>query len=666
MGDATCGTDDRKEAAALALSEYMARGGDIEAVVAAGAIGALVALVHSGTSGAKAEAAKALERLAADDVVRERVVEAGALEVLLAAVRSSTKADEFVGYCAAGAVGALSGSAAVRYPLGADVYACVVALHSGPGVAAAEAVRTLRILVPYVEPGQVALADNTEAVIALLRTDAAAEAAEALQEMANYCREYDSLELDGAIAPLMDVLRFGAEPAREHAAGALHALADRYGPAVVRAGGIAALVACMRTGAQDGETFVRSAAAGALGLIAGGFEADVIAEGGVDVLVDLLQFDCESADLLRCMVACALRRLARHQLARRRIVEAGALPPLVAMLSHGPTAEEAADALAGLIAGDVGAAKSAVAAGAVPQLVALASTGRGMEPRKAAVTALGRLADCVDAAQGPLSGLVASLVEALNSDPQAVSVLRVLVKEGWTCAAMAVAAGAVPRLITLATCGPDGTRSEAGRLLGRLAASGPQHSEAGVTGGAVDVLSSMVQEGDAEEKLVGVATLADLAGDVDLASGALVKAVDALVKFLESGAQSEAAAAAFAMNNLMTSPSATSATSCYKMMFLEAGAVNALIAFLASGAGDALPDALWALGILLDKTPRAALNALKDAPLSVHAVLLVVEAALKSDCVTTAPAAECVLKGLAAGVWLLLEDGEGGDGFILL
>ena len=661
--DLVHGTDEQKEAAAAALHEYTAEPGNATAVVAAGAAGPLVALVRTGTALAQGEAASALAGLAESDSARERLVTEGALEALLGAVRGCAEDDDYVGYRAAAAVRALTRSAAVGRPLATAVCACVVALHSGPGAAAAEAARTLRILSSDVVGARAALAENMAALVPLLESgiaEAAAEAARAVHEMVWFCYEYD-LEFEGAVGPLVALLSCGADRERALAAGALGALANEYNPnqcraAVVAAGALAPLVACLRDGTQDDATFLRSAAAHALACLARGYEPAIGAAGGVDALVEALRFECGAADgpakLLHRAAVHALLRLAEHEPTKREIVEAGAIPPLVTLVDCDTKgAALPAAALARLMEGDASAAEMAGALGAVSPLATALRDGQSKEDREAAAKALAVLGEAGDAPPlfGLLVGIVGSLVDALDSDPQVMSALHVFAQQSEGYRTMIVAAGAVRRLVARATSGPEGTRAEAARLLGALCASEP-HCSVLVAEGAVDALSAMVQSGDAEQKQFALTALAGLAEHLQQATGALIRAMDALVALLESGSRCDKAAATSAILELLRNRS-----DC-KMMLLEAGAARQLMAFATYGAaGEALTDALWALSNLLAHNPRAALNALslKDLP----ALLKVLESALDSESATQRLAASNVHAILAAALLLLGDEG---------
>ena len=195
------------------------------------------------------------------------------------------------------------------------------------------------------------------------------------------------------------------------------------------------------------------------------------ASTGIAAVVRLCRDPAAAAD-----AADTLARLSRRTY-DNRIREAGAVPPLVALLSDGlgsnAAVRAAAGALGNLAYGDEASRVAMVEAGAVPLLVALLS---GVSESKAAWLAAGALANLAhenEANKAAIAeaGAIPLLVALLSGGPEseaagsAALALRNLTSDGEgeltvTEAANSTAiieAGAIPPLVALLSGGPEST-----------------------------------------------------------------------------------------------------------------------------------------------------------------------------------------------------------------
>lgn len=236
----------------------------------------------------------------------------------------------------------------------------------------------------------------------------------------------------GALPPLVGMLRASFSDFQEEAARALQSLAasEQGQHAVLAAGALPPLVENLSSGSAKG----KAAAAGTLGFLARHLpKAEV--KGFLPALVAMLSSGIEEVSFEAASAICKVAITCPN---RESVMEAGALPPLLHLLSNSSLKgrAQAADAL-GCLATEgydfeaTGAppprfAGSIADAGAVPGLVALLAGGIG---------------EC-SAGQG-LDPAISN-----NASTQAARTLSLLAIEGRTHEAL-VADGAIPALIML-------------------------------------------------------------------------------------------------------------------------------------------------------------------------------------------------------------------------
>ncbi|CAL1142550.1 unnamed protein product, partial [Cladocopium goreaui] len=338
------------------------------AIVAAGGIPPLIALVTSGSDSAKENAVYALANLAWNDENKAAIAAAGGIPPLVALITSGS--DSAKKY-AAGALANLTGNS-----------------QNEAAIAAAGGIPPLVALITR-------------------GSDSAKEhAARALRNLAVNDQNGAAIAAAGGIPPLVALITSGSDSAKEHAARALGNLAvnDQNRAAIVAAGGIPPLVALITSGSDS----AKERAAGAA----------IAAAGGIPPLVTLITSGSDSAkvyaaaalgnlartDQNRAAIvyaAAALGNLARTDQNRAAIAAAGGIPPLIALVTSGSDSakENAALALGSLATNDQNRA-AIMAAGGVQAIQEMAKDGKMLVHRQVAQEALKHFPRESDSAEG--------------------------------------------------------------------------------------------------------------------------------------------------------------------------------------------------------------------------------------------------------------------------
>ena len=194
-----------------------------------------------------------------------------------------------------------------------------------------------------------------------------------------------------------------------------------------------------------------------------------------------------------------------------RIVAAGAVPPLVALLGNGPAgaAEQAAATLRNLLSGSEERKEAVLSAGALPALVAMLGNARRPGAFEQAAAALaGLCAGSADRkAAAAAAGAPAAPVQALSvhlnlsAQCQCVGALRNMANGGAGCADAVAESGGVAVLegVLSSVASPHQARAHAAVALGSLARSGGRAARAALEQSHVrQFLESRAAEGLAE------------------------------------------------------------------------------------------------------------------------------------------------------------------------
>jgi len=252
------------------------------------------------------------------------------------------------------------------------------------------------------------------------------------------------------------------------------------------------------------------------------------------------------------------------------IREAGAIPPLIAMLSGGPESEaavEAAVALANLLSSNIANRAVIEQAGAMPPLAAMLSGSPESDGAPDAARALRNLTHDSEAARATVveAGAILPLVALLRGGPEseagehAAGVLWNLSVDDEASNSI-VEAGAIVPLVALLRGGPESAAAKqaAGALMNLSVDD--EASNAIVEAGAVSPLVALLRGGpESEVAEFASGALCNLAAHVE-GSNAIVEAgaISPLVALLRGGPESEAARpAARALGNLAAGTNAT-------------------------------------------------------------------------------------------------------------
>lgn len=398
------GSASLQEEAAGALMNLSAHPDNKRVIAAAGAVEPLVEMVKSG-GGPAEQGAGALMNLASNNTENQLTIQkANALQPLLAVLKdkanASRRAREYV-------AGALMNLTLKQPSLQAEVaksgaVPLLVEMLSEKEGQMEEVAGALTNLADTNEDNQleIAKAGAVAPLVKLIGSSASAscqeEAAGTLMNLAACDANKAKIMSAGAVAPLVALLSSGTDATKEHAAGALANLAnghDDHQSAIVKANALTPLLGLLSSKASGGEpgafNGVASRAASALLLLclnkANGDK--VVSAGGVEKLIAALKRDVQEA-------AGALMNLALHSADTQASIVKDALPKLVSMLSAGTPAgqEEAAGAIMNLVTGAPKHQQTVVDAGAVLPLVMLLSFGATPAAKEQAAAALGNLA----------------------------------------------------------------------------------------------------------------------------------------------------------------------------------------------------------------------------------------------------------------------------------
>jgi len=368
----------------VALSQLLSQadGAAREAIVAAGGIEALVALVRDGSPDGKAAAAGALHNLSFNnDGSKASIAAAGGIRELVALVRDGSSDGKAA---AAAALRNLSSNHAWTSALIAaagGIEALVALVRDGSPDSKMPAAGVLRNM-----------SINLVALVRDSSLEGKAAAARALCNLsANYGAGSASIAAAGGIEALVELARDGSPDSTAAAAGVLCNLSynnDGRSTSIVAAGGVEVLVALTCNGSSDS----KAAAARALNILGFNHEerkALITAAGGIEALVALARDGSPDG---KAAAAKALRNLANNHDGRQEsIVVAGGIEMLVAVVRDSDCSPEgrsaAARALCNLSTND-GRKALIVAAGGREALVALARDGGSREFKEAVASAL--------------------------------------------------------------------------------------------------------------------------------------------------------------------------------------------------------------------------------------------------------------------------------------
>ena len=228
---------------------------------------------------------------------------------------------------------------------------------------------------------------------------------------------------EGAVATLVHLLDASQPAIREKAAAAIRLLAlnDTCEQAVVAEGGIAPLIRLLDSGSSLAQ---EKASDGLQGLSVSGANARAIAShGGVAALVEVCRAGTPAS---QTAAAGTLRNLAAVDQLRKGIVEDGAVPIVINLVVSGtPMAQEnAAATLQNLAVSDDSARRRIVENGAIQPLMLSLDCSSQVSAQEIALGALRNLAACRDnIGELCLAGFLPRLAACLRGGPVSVQLV---------------------------------------------------------------------------------------------------------------------------------------------------------------------------------------------------------------------------------------------------
>ncbi|KAK3278803.1 hypothetical protein CYMTET_13283 [Cymbomonas tetramitiformis] len=284
-------------------------------------------------------------------------------------------------------------------------------------------------------------------------------------------------------------------------------------------------------------------------------------------------------------VVSTLSNLAQGSNACRvRIVRAGAVKPLVALLGHASMSvlEGAASALGNIACGDDVCREEIINQGALQPLVALLHSGTN-EARGAAASAIGNMSCGSDARRRKVveSGAVKSLVELLASGSEISCDARARVAGAMLNMAAGsdefraelIGAGALRVLVHLLIQPATSSHAQAANVLLNIACGNNKYRQAVIDAGAVPVLVSQLITGSSDAKNTSAGALWCLAAGTDLHRDKVVQAgaLPPLIALLSSDSIEAQISAAGALWNIAAGSDEV------RKQILRAGGLPALI-----------------------------------------------------------------------------------------
>ena len=422
-------------------------------------------------------AAVILGSLAHHALNRGRIVEAGAFGPLLQLLLSSKGT---LRRPAARAFSALSFQAGIQEKLIAagTVAPLVQLLKSSSATEATSAAATLANIATSAEGrAKVSAAGAIAPLVHLLLQSSSAEDVQiaASGALYNICNDVTQAEMvaAGAVDPLAKLLKSSSTAVREHAVRALGRLCSGEASLlkVLSGGGIAPLVLLSRSSCEG----VQHAAVAMLANLASlpASQAPFASAGAIPLLVNFLS---SGPGAVREAAVGAFCNLCAYADSLVLVAAAGAIGPLIKMLvtpgSCSETAQRYAATVLHKLTGNCGTVASFTSAGAVAPLVQLLSSRSARAPERAVAILLG-LAVHGQAQAISAAGGIPPLVLLLNSGPASlqpslVTILRALAATSSDSISAMHRAGVVP-------------------LLDKL--SGDTHAEAVVRDGASSLLT---------------------------------------------------------------------------------------------------------------------------------------------------------------------------------
>lgn len=328
----------------------------------------------------------------------------------------------------------------------------------------------------------------------------------------------------GIVGPLVSTIRDGAGVAREYAAGALANLVARggpgVGPAAVAIGAFDALGGLLSACDSNLEVFAT------LANLARHLPEDRSAMFESGVIERMVVSIVDEEDPARCQALALCMNLSPHVPAKARILKAGAVKPLVALLESNEEdmRERAAGALANLMDGH--AETTANVFMEVPDLakklvyVLETEYSASIQRQMARAVALlaSRRAEPVRKAGGtePVAALLEELEEELAWEP-ALGLMN-LAPVGKEREEL-VARGTLARLVRLLES-PE-ARGYAAGALANLTAGCRGAAEAAIAAGAVPLLATLLTEADADGAVYAEGTSPHVRDTLEWAAGCL-------------------------------------------------------------------------------------------------------------------------------------------------
>lgn len=393
--------------------------------------------------------------------------------------------------------------------------------------------------------------------------------------------------------------------------------------------------------------------------------AIAIAEGGgaIPALTRLLAQQPHPRGAIRMLAARTLGRLVRTDVIATAIREAGAIPPLISLLSAPPGSgelEEALNALLNLAQDGASATAIVSASGAIPQLLSLLTSG-SIHVQACAMDVLWRScrnaeesANCADkiaAAIPIISKLLAS--PATGVQRNAAGLISALIMQcNSTEVATATAGGALPHLVALLRSPSiEVVQVVLGALLELNARDDlPDVSLAMVAAGAVPLLATLIDSPSYHIQMQAMRTLVGL-DENDAVAGVVAKFVPRWVAQLMSTSTDSAVLGQALCMISLASEYASSQGAC---VIAEAGGVLPLCALITSPDEYLQSVAANALRKLLVRDEIAAVVAAAGA---IPAFIALLKSASTATQVAAADALSELSRALEFGAVAIVEAG---------
>lgn len=448
-------------------------------------------------------------------------------------------------------------------------------------------------LVRDIRNGPVEAAELASAALYRLATQQHGEHAKAIVE-------------GGAIEPLVELLSGASAKAHQAAAGALHALGhdrEEHQQAIVAAGGIEAFATLMKMGNAKVQELVATALASLDSGIA--YQTQIIEAGCVPPLIALLQTTRGSAAAQLAAAHAVANAAASGTNAQNVIAKAGALPLLIQLLREGAAQKRAATALGKLAQGNPQIQTELMNSGGIPPLLSLLS-GRNVEAKVEAASAvaemardhLGNQTAIVKAGGiGPLLGLLATSGRgSVEVQSQGMNALAQLARENRDNQDQIAKQGGIEPIVGRLNESSATVQSFAAFAIMEVARSNEFNRRSVVNHGGVTYLATLMKQSpNAEVKAEVAGALWSLSEDPEIkAVIANANTVPPLVTLLGIGNERARYHASHALASLGRDNNS-----------IQVEITRMLLDLLSSGSRDAQTRAAWALRALVEENPTA-------------------------------------------------------------